>query len=347
MLLRSLLLLTLLCAVRSICAQTDPPNWFTTYNPLILEAEEALLRHNPYTALDYYARAFAAHAHPHNADLYNAALAGRAANRPDLIHRYLFQLVQQGVPVKFVEDHFDSFYHPGVDWNVLYGDLLAQQHAYERKLNVPLVDCYAAVAYRELIVRTADPPPAVHELQDSLNLEGLMHCIATYGFPAPWQLGSTDPTAAEYPYLRPLLAELQRVHQTHDDRFGLLPLVDSLAREGTLDTYTYLELMQTQQSSLDDRRAYGSDPLLIIEGDDTLYRIIEPRERRQRYDANRVALGLRSYEAHTELRIRLLTGTLSVPYHLLPHRLASYPPQIADGLPLERVGTVLRGALRR
>ena len=207
-----------------------------------------------------------------------------------------------------------------------------------------MADCYAAVAYRELVVRVADPAVAVHELQDSLNMEGLRRCIATYGFPAPWQLGQADPTVTDFPYLRALLGELRRVNQTHDDRFALLPLIDSLARRGTVDTHTYLELMQTQQSSLDDRRAYGSDPLLVVaEGEGELYRIVVPTELRQRYNANRAALGLRNYDEQVALRVRLLTGTLgSWPYHLPRQReVATYPLKIAEGLPLERVGTAL------
>jgi hypothetical protein len=335
--------LLLLCSTL-LSAQTPPVDWFQDYNPQIAAAEDALQNDNPDAALDYYRLAFSAPADPHTNDLYNAALAARAADRPDLIRQYLGELAQLGIPVDYFDRRRLELDHPRLDWYALRGQLLRYQTQYQRTFDPELADCYERVAYRDVVIRTANPPGQVRLTQDSLNMVGLVGCIETYGFPAQRHLRRSDPTDESYPYYLPLLHELERVNSTGNDRFGFLPLLEYLAQSGTIETQTYIDLLSTQHAQLGGPGGYGTTSVILVQdGTDDLYRIVYPPATVQDYEDRRGQLGVQSFRERTQLLIDLHTGALGTrfPYNIPRHnKLVSYPLEIADVLRLERVGVV-------
>ncbi|CAH0999567.1 hypothetical protein LEM8419_00867 [Neolewinella maritima] len=340
---RRLHLLVLLLWSACPYAQSTAVDWFLDYNPQVTAAEDALLRRDPHTALEYYQLAFAVPADPHTVDLYNAALAARAADRPDLLRLYLGELVQLGIPVTYVDRHRTELDHPRLDWYSLRGELLRYKTDYQRSFNVELADCYERVAYRDVVIRTAEPPGAVRQVQDSLNMVGLTDCIATHGFPGQRHVRRYDPMEENYPYYLPLLHELERVNSTGDDRFGCLPLLEYLARRGIIETETYMDLLSTQHANLGGPGGYGTTSVVLLQdGTNDLYRIVYPPATVADYEDRRRQVGVRSFRKRTELLINLHTGALGdFPYRIpRRHKLVAYPLEVADVLQLERVGVV-------
>ena len=113
----AVLLVLLLALVSPSPAQSI--DYFRDYNPLITQAEDSIVTENYGSALAAYQLAFRRVEHPFNSDLYNAALAARAADRVDLVRTYLLQLAGQGPDSDFFAANADQFQHPDLDWNPL------------------------------------------------------------------------------------------------------------------------------------------------------------------------------------------------------------------------------------
>ena len=336
-------LVLLLLSTACLTAQTSAVDWFLDYNPQVTAAEDALLNGDPHTALDYYQLAFAVPADPHTHDLYNAALAARAADRPALLRQYLGELAQLGIPVAYFDRHRMDLDHPQLDWYALRGELLRYQTQHEQTFDGELADCYEQVAYRDVVIRTANPPGEVRQTQDSLNMVGLTDCITNYGFPAQRHLRRSDPMQENYSYYLPLLHELERVNSTSNDRFGFLPMLEDLARRGTIETATYMDLLSTQHARLGGPGGYGTTAVVLLQdGTNDLYRIVYPPATVAEYEDRRSQLGVRSFRKQAELLIDLYTGVLGMfPYRIPRHsKLTAYPLEVADVLRLERVGVV-------
>ena len=333
----------LLTAGCALMAQSTAVDYFADYNPHITAAEEALLRHNPNTALEHYHAAFALPGDPHNTDLFNAALAAHRTNRFDLLRRYLSELVQQGIPVDYIEQRYHTLQHSAMDWQLLRQELYLAEAQYRTTHDPRPAACFERVDYRHRVIRTANPPGEVRATQDSLNMVGLLDCVAAYGFPTQRQLGQADPTETPY-YYQPILRELKRVNATGDDRFGLLPLLDSVARLGRLETETYMDLMSTQHSRIGRAGGYGTTAVIALQdGSNRLYRIVYPPAAVERFNTNRRLLGVRSFDEHADLLVRYFTEGLgdNFPYGIPRQQtVIAYPPEEAAGLELKLVGEV-------
>lgn len=339
---RFLVAVFLLVFLRALPAQHSGGDVAKEYNQYVTAAEDALLRHIPYTALEYYQKAFGVRAEPFNNDLYNAALAARAAHRPALLRDYLLQLARQGTPLRFFDRQQRWLDHPALNWLTLRGELLREITRHQQSFDEGLADCFERVAYRDQVIRTANPPGDVRLIQDSLNILGLLDCIDYYGFPAQRQLRLATPMDVRYPYYVPLLHELQQVNLTGYDRFGLLPLLDSLAGHGMIEPQIYIGLISTQHHRITDSGGYGTTSVIALhDGTNDLYRIVYPFATVQRYEANRERLGIRSFRKHTALLIDYFSGRLGedFPYSIPRHELlVTYPVEITDVLTLEAVG---------
>ncbi|WP_116105129.1 hypothetical protein [Lewinella sp. IMCC34191] len=336
----AVLLLLLLALVSPSHAQSI--DYFTDYNPLITQAEDSIVAENYTSALAAYQLAFGRVEHPFNSDLYNAALAARAADRVDLLRTYLLQLAGQGPDLDFFAANADQFEHPDLDWNSLLDSLRLVDRQYTQSVNSPMLGCFNRVLARDQELRSPYVPGDSTSRLDSLNMVAFMDCVATYGFPAQWQLDLHTPMSMLYPYEIPLLHELKMVNATGRDRFGLIPLLDSLARNGTIETATYTNLMTTQNTRMGGIGGYGNTAIAKLD-DETmrLYRIVYDEATVAIYNKTRAALGLRSYEDRATLLVKRHTGQLgaATPY-LIPRimGLISYPAEVKDMLTLEYVG---------
>ena len=317
-------------------------DYFTDYNPLITQAEEFIIVENYSAALAAYQLAFRRVEHPFNSDLYNAALAARAADQVDLLRTYLLQLAGQGPDPDFFAANADQFYHPDLDWDPLLDSLRLVERQYSQTVNSPMLGCFNRVLARDQELRSPYLPGDSTNRLDSLNMVGFMDCVATYGFPTQWQLDLHTPMSSLYPYQLPLLHELKMVNATGRDRFGLIPLLDSLARNGVIETATYTDLLTTQNTNMGGIGGYGNTAIVNL--DDAplrLYRIVYHEATVAIYNANRAALGLRSYADRATLLAKRHTGQLGAATPFLIPRimgLIGYPAEVKDMLTLEYVG---------
>ncbi len=338
---KAVLLFVLLVALPGI-SYAQSINYFTEYNPLITQAEDSIVAENYASALESYQRAFSRVAHPFNSDLYNATLAARAADRVDLMREYLLQLAEQGPDLAFFEDNADTFQHAGLDWDPFLDSLRVVHQQYTQRVESTMLGCFNQVMGRDQELRSPYVPGDSTNRLDSLNMVALMDCAATYGFPAQRELDLHTPMSSMYSYEAPLLHELKMVNTTGQDRFGLIPLLDSLARTGVIETSTYTSLMTTQNTRMGGIGGYGNTVIVgLDDGTVRLYRIVYDEATVTSYDRNRAALGLRPYEDRAVLMAKRHTGQLgaATPY-LIPriNALISYPPEVKDMLKLEYVG---------